>query len=115
MTKNPGSTDVSQENRYEGLIAHHQVQVTSSLDVRPGWSVDWFLRYTSALAAGPIAGYPTSDLRVAWQVSPQWELSVVGQDLLHDHVAEWPGSESDRAQHVRPVDVAAVINLVRSR
>jgi iron complex outermembrane receptor protein len=102
MTRDPGDTDVSQEKRYEGLIPHHQVQVTSSLDVHPGWSVDWFVRYTSTLAMGPIPGYTTSDLRVAWQVSPQWEFSVVGQDLLHDHIVEWPGStQIARSAYVR--------------
>jgi iron complex outermembrane receptor protein len=40
----------------------------------------------------PIAGidaYSELDLRVGWQVSDSWSLSLLGQNLLHDEHAEF--------------------------
>ena len=89
MTKNPGSTDVSQEHHYEGSSPHHQVEAGTSIDISR-WSLDWFVRYVSALPSSSVPGYAESDLRIGWQPGSHLDLSLVGQDLLHDHHLEWP-------------------------
>lgn len=92
MTRDPGSADVSQERRYEGLSPQHQIEVQSSVDLPRALFVDWFLRYASELPAGPVPGYATSNLRFAWQPMPRVELVIVGQNLHEARHTEWPSS-----------------------
>jgi len=87
--KQPGSLDGSQEQRYEGLSPRHQVQVQSSVDLPRRWTLDVFARYISGLEFGPIPGYFTTNLRLAWQVTPRVEVAVVGQELNDAHHVEW--------------------------
>ncbi len=89
ISRNPGSTDVSQELRYEKLIPHHQVQAGTSFTVS-SWSVDWVFRHVSALGPGTVPAYGASDVRIGWQLTPRLELSVVGQDLFDQRHLEWP-------------------------
>ena len=108
VSKVPGGIDMTQERTYEGLAPHHQVQLGSSFDVAEGWSIDWFLRYVSDLPAGPVPGYSASDVRIARQLSPRLEVSVVGQDLFADHHLEWTSAgkvEINRSVYARD-DVA---------
>ena len=88
FSRNPGSRDVSQERHYEQAIPHHQVQAGASFDVRR-WSFDYWLRYVSQLAAGPVPAYTASDIRIGWRPTRELELSLVGQDLFDDHHLEW--------------------------
>jgi iron complex outermembrane receptor protein len=88
-SKKPGSLDGSQERRYEGLSPRHQVQFQSSLDLPRGWTFDALARSISELPAGPIPGYITTNVRLAWQLTPRVELAVVGQDLNDAHHVEW--------------------------
>jgi iron complex outermembrane receptor protein len=106
MTRDPGSADVSQERRYEGLGPRHQLQLQSSLDVPGGVSVDWLLRYASALPAGPVPAYATSNVRVSWQATPQLEIAVSGRDLHDPQHLEWPGSAGANVQVQRSVQLA---------
>jgi iron complex outermembrane recepter protein len=90
LSKQPGSLDGSQERRNEGLSPRHQVEVRSSIDLPRRWSFDAFFRYVSELPAGPVPGYGTTNVRVAWQATPRVEVAVVGQDLNEAHHLEWP-------------------------
>jgi iron complex outermembrane receptor protein len=90
MTRNPGSADVSQERRYEGLSPQHQIQFVSSLDLPGRVSLDWFLRYVSELPAGPVPGYATSNVRASWHPHPRLEVAVIGQNLHEARHLEWP-------------------------
>jgi iron complex outermembrane receptor protein len=101
MTRDPGSNDVSQERRYEGLSPRHQVDMRASFDLPRAISLDWIFRYVSELPAGPVPGYATSDLRVAWQVRPELELAVIGRDLHHARHLEWPGEGPSGGVFVR--------------
>lgn len=90
--KDPGGLDVSQVGSYEGTVAHHQFQLTSSTDIRGGWFVDGAVRRVSALVTGAIPAYTTLNLRVAKQLGDGLEVSLVGQDLIQRHHVEWPSS-----------------------
>jgi iron complex outermembrane receptor protein len=98
MTRNPGSADVSQERRYEGLSPRHQLQVQSSLDLPRGLAFDWMLRYASELRAGPVPAYATSNVRLAWQPTRQLEIAVAGRDLHEPRHVEWPGGGAEQVQ-----------------
>jgi iron complex outermembrane receptor protein len=92
---------VSQERRYEGLSPRHKIQLHSSIDLPRRVTVDWLLRYASELPAGPIPGYATSNLRLAWQPTPGLEVALVGSDLHEARHVEWPGSvQIERRAHV---------------
>ena len=91
VTPDPGAQDISQQRRYEGLTPRHQVQAQVALDLPSNLSADLMLRHASELPSGPVPAYTTSTLRVAWQVTPQVELAVVGANLNDAHHLEWPG------------------------
>jgi iron complex outermembrane receptor protein len=102
MTRDPGGRDVSQERRYEGLSPRHAVHVQAAVDLPGGWSADWLWRAGSALPAGPVEAYASSDARVGWEPRPGLELSIVGQNLHRGHHREWPGgAEAERNVHLR--------------
>lgn len=92
LTRDPGSIDVSQEMRGEGLSPRHQVQLQSSLDLPHSIHFDWLFRYVSELPAPPrVPAYATSDVRVAWLAHPHVELALVGQGLHEPHHLEFEG------------------------
>jgi iron complex outermembrane receptor protein len=53
------------------------------------WDVDQTYRYVSALAARATPAYTTLDGRVGYRLSRNLDISVVGQNLLQDHHAEF--------------------------
>ena len=108
MTRDPGSADVSQERRYEGLSPQHQIGIESSVDLPRGVFLDWTFRYVSALPAGPVPAYATSGIRLAWQASPRIEVAVVGQDLHEPHHLEWASGGPDAVQVRRRVFLSLV-------
>jgi iron complex outermembrane receptor protein len=108
MTRDPGSADISQERRYEGLSPQHQVQVQSSVDLPRRVMVDWFFRYASELPAGPVPAYATSTVRAAWQPHPRLELAIVGQNLHEARHREWPTSAGNDIQIQRSAHISVV-------
>jgi iron complex outermembrane receptor protein len=85
-----GSTDTS-HGKAEAADSNHYFTLRSSFDLPKHFEFDPAFRYvsriTNPLAAVP--GYSELDLRLAWKPKPKVELSVVGQNLLHDHHAEY--------------------------
>ncbi len=92
MARQPGSLDGSQERRNEGLSPRHQLQVTSSIDMPHRFSLDAFVRYVSELPAGPVPAYLTSNLRFGWEVTPEFDLAIIGQELNQPSHLEWVSS-----------------------
>ena len=43
-----------------------------------------------------VPAYTELDLRLGWHPTPAWELSLVGQNLLHDRHAEFGAAASRR-------------------
>ncbi len=64
--------------------AKGQAFLRLSLDVVENVSVDLMGRYVGPLSNRDVDAYSESDVRVAWRALPSLELSVVGQNLLHD-------------------------------
>jgi iron complex outermembrane receptor protein len=105
--RDPLSRDVSQERRYEGLSPNHQVQIQTGIDVTRAIEVDWTWRRVSALTAGPVPAYSTSNVRLAWQPRPALELAIVGKDLQDGHHLEW-ASDSGGGIEIRRSVFASV-------
>ncbi len=86
----PGSTDTTFGST-ESNDPEHQFFLRSSLDLPGHFEFDPAFRYVAGLA-NPNQGVPSYgelDVRLAWHAKPGLELSVVGQNLLHRHHAEF--------------------------
>jgi len=79
-----------------------QLLLRSSFDLTRHFEVDSTFRFVSGISNQLLPGYADLDLRVAWQPKPSLELSVVGQNLLHQRHAEF-GSPTGRQQIERGV------------
>jgi iron complex outermembrane receptor protein len=82
-----GSTDVT-GGTFEANDPSHLASVRSYLDLRHGLAFDAVLRYAGRRPAPLVPAYAELDLRLGWTVRPGWELSLVGQSLLHDRHEE---------------------------
>jgi iron complex outermembrane receptor protein len=66
----------------------HQASLRSSYDLSKCASIDAQLRYVDRIEFVP--GYVTGDIRISYRPSPQWEFSVVGQNLFDNRHPEQP-------------------------
>jgi iron complex outermembrane recepter protein len=105
----PHGLDLNRSEYLEGTTPRHQFSLRSLLDLPGELQLDAHLRHSTKLerqpeiAVGPgIEGYTELDLRLAWQASEQLELSLVGQNLLDDHHAEF-GTPDARGEIERSV------------
>jgi iron complex outermembrane recepter protein len=72
----------------EGLAAPHQASLRSELDLFEKVGFDVILRYVDELESLSYPAYTELDMGVSWRPTDKLELSVVGQNLLHDHHPE---------------------------
>lgn len=89
--ESPSIDDINKRDA-EGGSPQHQFTVRSGLDLGKGIEFDLWLRGSDKLSyidRTTIPGYLTLDARLAWRPIPKLELSVVGQNLLHDHKQEF--------------------------
>ena len=76
---------------------NHQLSLRSLLDLSEHWDCDGDLRYVAPIKHQSVPGYTELDLRLGWRPVPGWELSVLGQNLLHAQHAEFntPGTRRE--------------------
>lgn len=76
---------------------NHQVVLHSLLDLSAKWECDVDLRYVAPIQTQAVPGYTECDLRLGWRPSQAWELSLLGQNLLHPRHAEFntPGARRE--------------------
>jgi iron complex outermembrane receptor protein len=92
-----GSADVTTEPTTEGSSPRHEASLHSLTNLPHHLEIDPVLRYVSALSAQNTPDYVDVDLRLSWRPVQTLELSLVGQNLLHDHHPEFsPVSEIQR-------------------
>jgi iron complex outermembrane receptor protein len=103
LTRNPGSTDVSQEVRGEGISPRHQIEWQSYVNLPRGLELDWLFRYVSKLPALAVPGYATSDVRLGWRPNRTVELAVIGKNLHQARHLEFSGGSSGNTQVRRRV------------
>src|SRR5256712_749230 len=97
----PTSTDKSGGSA-ESPTPDRQFSVRSAAGLPAHLSLGGTFRYVGEIANQQVPAYGELDMRVAWQPAPMLELSVVGQNLLHDHHVEF-GTPSARRQIERGV------------
>ncbi|HWD20363.1 MAG TPA: TonB-dependent receptor [Verrucomicrobiae bacterium] len=90
----PGTAD------YSGAIGEtadpeHQFSIRSSMDLPHDIALDARLRFVDQIhnisgnVPGEVPSYFELDARLAWRATPNLELSLVGQNLLHNHHVEF--------------------------
>lgn len=102
----PGEVDVINNALNETADPRHQFSIRSSMDLPRGIELDTGLRWVDTLRmnnAGTVAKVPAYfelDVRLAWHPTPDLELSIVGQNLLHDQHAEYgvPGPAREEVE-----------------
>ena len=97
------SRDVNR-GRSEGNDPHHQFLLQSMLNLPGNIELDSVLRYVDNLnQRGPtVPSYVALDLRVGWHPTPNWEVALVGQNLLEKRHAEF-GAPATRQEIPRSV------------
>lgn len=105
----PSGLDVNRGRFYEGATPRHQFALGSYLTLSGSFEFDVHFRSLSAIRSLPeietgegLPGYSELDLRISWQASPGMVISVVGQNLLHDHHLEF-GAPAARGEIERAV------------
>jgi iron complex outermembrane receptor protein len=83
-----GSTDTT-GGRSEANDPTHLASIRSQLDLPRRVALDAVFRYVGARPAPAVPEYSELDVRLGWQVRPHWELSLVGENLLHDRHQEF--------------------------
>ena len=87
------------ERAIEGQSPQNQVYLQSSWDLTKEVQFDLMGRYVDHLSKFPSAApsgvpsYISMDARLGWRPNQNWELSVVGQNLLDSHHLEFGGNQ----------------------
>ena len=79
----------------------NQVSLRSALNITPQLELDLWLRYVDRLTDTDVDDYASMDARLAWRPHAQWELSVVGQNLLEPRHAEFSSIEVERSVYFK--------------
>ncbi len=101
----PGASDLNNALN-ETADPRHQFSVRSSMDLPHHIEFDTGLRWVDTLrvnqggSEAKVPSYFELDARIAWHPTPGLELSLVGQNLLHDHHAEYgvPGPNREEIE-----------------
>ncbi|OQW96027.1 MAG: hypothetical protein BWK79_00340 [Beggiatoa sp. IS2] len=84
--------------RIEDKSPHNQLSLRSHLTLPHNWQFETWLRYVGKIDVplglyrdgGSVKAYTTLDARLAWQISKQLEVSIIGQNLLDKQFLESP-------------------------
>jgi iron complex outermembrane receptor protein len=82
----------------EGNDPEQRFAIRSFLDLPAGIELDAWLRYVDSLPNPFIPSYTELDLRLGWRPSDRLELSIIGQNLLHDQHAEFFTARPEEVQ-----------------
>ncbi len=72
-----------------------QAQLQSSMSVGAHVTWDAVLRHQSALPDPRVPAYTELNSRLAWNVTPDLQLAIIGRNLLHDHHQEFMAPQAN--------------------
>ena len=93
--RKPGSLDLT-SIRSQSLDPNHLGRLRSSFDLPSNVELDFTARWVSRINNQSVPSYTELDVRLGWQPTPAWELSIVGQNLLHRRHAEFGAAPGRR-------------------
>jgi iron complex outermembrane receptor protein len=99
---NPGSTDTSR-GAAENHVPDRQFFGHSSVDLPAHLRLDARLRAIGDIANQQVPAYAELNAKLTWQPMVNLDLSIVGQNLLHDRHAEFKGTPAARREIERGV------------
>jgi iron complex outermembrane receptor protein len=106
LTLKPGSADVFGV-LFAGNDPEHQAQLHSHMDLPARLELDMDLRAVSRLPSPVVPGYAELNARLGWRMSKHVELSLNGENLLHDRHEEFVSSSIAGREISRSVYAAA--------
>ncbi len=74
-----------------GADPRRQASLSSSITLDEGITIDAHLRHIGALPEPHVPAYTELDGRIGWIIGRNVQLSVIGENLLHDDHQEYPG------------------------
>jgi iron complex outermembrane receptor protein len=105
----PRGQDFNRGRFFAGATPTHQLGLRSFLDLPQRFQFDSQFRHLTAIRQLPpiingtgLPGYSELDARVAWHGWKQMEISLVGDNLLHSHHAEF-GAPDTRGEIKRSI------------
>ncbi|HEY3699421.1 MAG TPA: TonB-dependent receptor [Spongiibacteraceae bacterium] len=106
MQLDPSGLDINHDALIAGATPRHQLGLRSLLDLPADIQFDIQLRYLSAVRhmannGDGISAYGEMDMRLAKRLSKKVEVSLVGQNLLHDHHVEFGAPATPTAPAAR--------------
>jgi iron complex outermembrane recepter protein len=110
VRRQPGSRDVS-GGTSEINDPHHLFNARTSFDLPHAVELDAIVRAVGALPNPAAPGFAELTLRAAWRPRPAVELSLIGQDLLHDHHPEVGGQPATRVEFERALRTAVTVSF----
>jgi iron complex outermembrane receptor protein len=87
LSFDPGSRDVY-HGTVEGNDASHLFSLQSSLDLPWDTALDALFRRVGTRPDPIVPAYSELDLRLGWKAGAGWDLSLIGQNLLHSRHSE---------------------------
>lgn len=101
MQLDTNGIDANRGAFFAGSTPRHQAGLRSLCDLPADFQFDVQLRYLSRIRSLPdivsgegIGEYAEMDMRIAKQINKQLEVSLIGQNLLHDHHVEFGTPEA---------------------
>jgi iron complex outermembrane recepter protein len=68
---------------------NRQFILRSLLNLSTRWELDATVRYVGEITNDHVPAYTEADVHLGWQATSGWMFSLVGQNLLHEHHAEF--------------------------
>lgn len=93
---NPGSADTSR-GAGESRSPDRQLLLRSSLNLGAHLGLDAGFRYVGKIANQQVPAYSELNVRLSWQPDTGLELSIVGQNLLHERHGEFAAPTTRRS------------------
>jgi iron complex outermembrane recepter protein len=100
----PASRDATNA-RAEADDPSHVFSMRSYLNLPRNLELDGFFRAVGKLRASNLPGYQELDLRIGWQATDRFEVSLMGRDLLHARHTEFMSTSSQARYFQREVAV----------
>ena len=102
LSLDPGSRDIFGVN-FAGNDPSYQLSLRSHMSLTPTLDLDIDLRSIDDLKSPAVAGYTELGARLAWRVTDQVELAVIGDNLLNDQHLEFVNGSVPRREIPRSV------------
>jgi iron complex outermembrane recepter protein len=106
FTFDPGSTDPT-KGAAEANDPRNIFKLRSYVTATNRIEIDAFYRYVGELPQPAVGAYHEFDARFGYRVSPGWDLSLIGSNLLHDQHLEFRGGTAPET-YERSVTVRSV-------